>query len=172
MQGSMSGLKFSYLLIILLVFAVSAFVSPALAADRESAAFAIQDADVEMVSAYEAVIEAESAGADVSGFSKLLKDAAQLLAQAHTSFRAGDFESATRFAGLSAEIGNEVEAKAYQLRDLQRGLPVWHTWLTIVQSLFAVLAVVLLSFLAWSVFKRLYYRRADIMRPEVVSDES
>lgn len=168
----MSVLKHSCSLLILIVIVSSVFVSWALAIDGDSAAFAIQQADEKMVSAYQAVREAEAAGADISGFSELLNDAAQLLAQAHTSFRAGDFDSAVRFSNLTTEMGKEVEVKADRLRDLQRGLPVWQMWLTMVKSLFAVLVIMLMSFWAWRVFKRFYYRQMGDMQPQVISDES
>lgn len=167
----MSIVKSCVLLLILVEF--STMLSGVAALDGEfEASLAISDAENVMDSAYQAVKEAETAGADISGFSELLKDGAQLLAQAHTSFRVGDFDSAVRFANLTSEIGEEVEVKANRLRDLQRGLPVWQMWLTMVQSFFAVLVVVLVSFGGWRVFKRFYYRRIDVMKPEVARDGS
>lgn len=167
----MSALKFCIILLILALMATT--VSQAAALDSKSeAALAISTAEEVMASAYQVVKEAETAGAEISGFSELLKDAVQLLAQAHTSFRVGDFDSAVRFANLTREIGKEVEAKAYRLREFKRGIPVWEMSLTMIKSLFAVVAVVVASFLGWSVFKRLYYRRIRATKPEVASDGS
>lgn len=167
----MSIVKSCVLLLILVE--LSTMLPSVVALDGEAeASLAISDAEVVMDSAYQAVKEAEVAGADISGFSELLEDGAQLLAQAHTSFRVGDFDSAVRFADLTSEIGNEVSVKANQLRDLQRGLPLWQMWLTMVGSFFAVLVVVFVSFLSWRVFRRLYYRRIDVMKPEVARDGS
>ena len=167
----MSARKFCVLLLVLVQ--ISATLSQAMALDGDSeAVLAISAAEEVTASAFQAVKEAEIAGADISGFSQLLKDAVQLLAQAHTSFRVGDFDSAVRFASLTSEIGKEVEVKANRLGELKRGLPVMQVWLTIVESLFAVLAVILLSFWGWRVFKRLYYRRISGTKPEVASDGS
>ncbi len=167
----MSALKFCILLLILALMATT--VSQTTALDSKSeATLAISTAEAVMASAYQVVKEAETAGADISGFSGLLKDAAQLLAQAHTSFRVGDFDSAVRFANLTSEIGKEVEDKASPLREYKRSSPVWETWLTMIGSVFAVVAVVLASFLGWRVFKRLYYRRIGAMKPEVASNGS
>ncbi|MCZ2808996.1 MAG: hypothetical protein O2V44_06555 [Candidatus Bathyarchaeota archaeon] len=167
----MSALKFCILLLILAQVATS--VSPATALGSEDeAALAIYAAEEDMAKAYKLVKEAETSGADISGFSALLKDAVQLLARAHTSFRVGDFEGAVRFANLTSEIGKEVEAKAYQLREFKRGLPVEQMTFTITVSFFAVLAIVITGFLSWFVFKRLYYRRIRAAKPEVASDES
>jgi len=167
----MSALKFCVLLLILAQVATTVSQATALGSEGE-ATLAINAAEEDMAKAYKVVKEAEIAGADISGFSTLLKDAVQLLAQAHTSFRVGDFEGAVRFANLASEIGKEVEAKAYQLREFKRGLPVEQMVLTIAGSFFGVLAVVITSFLSWFVFKRLYYRRIRATKPEVASDGS
>jgi len=167
----MSVLRFCIFLLFLVQ--QSTILLPVTALDIEGeASLAVSNAEKVMASAYQAVREAELAGADVSGFSNLLKDGAQLLAQAHTSLRAGDFESAVRFANLTVEIGKEVEVKAYRLRDLHRGLPVWQMWVTMLKSFFAVLVIILGSFWSWRVFKRLYFRRMSTMKPEVASVES
>lgn len=167
----MSVPKFCVLFLVLVQ--LSTMFSQAVALDSEGeAVLAIDAAEDVMSSAYQAVRDAEIAGADISGFSELLKDAAQLLAQSHTSFRVGDFGSAVQFANLTSVIGKEVEVKAFQLSELQRGAPLWQMWLAMVQSFFAVLVVVLLSFWSWRVFKRLYHRRIGAMKPEVASDGS
>ncbi len=167
----MSVPKFCVLFLVLVQ--LSPLLSQAVALDSEGeAVLAIEAAEDVMSSAYQAVRDAETAGADISGFSQLFKDAAQLLAQAHTSFRTGDFDSAVQFANLTRVIGKEVEVKAFQLSDLQRGAPVWQTWWTMVQSFLAVLVIVLLSFWSWRVFKRFYHRRIGAMKPEVASNGS
>ncbi len=167
----MSVPKFCVLFLVLVQ--LSTTLSQAVALDSEGeAVLAIDAAEDVMFSAYQAVRDAEMAGADISGFSELLRDALQLLAQAHTSFRVGDFGSAVQFANLTGVIGKEVKVKAFRLGDLQRGVPVWQMWWAMVQSLFAVLIVVLLSFWSWRVFKRLYLRRVSAMKPEVASDGS
>jgi hypothetical protein len=159
---------------VLLSLVVVSFVSvrEAFAVSEASASLVIGEAENEMVSAYEAIREAELAGADVSGFSELVGDAAQLLAQARTAFTIGDFDRAERFANLTIGIGTDVKGKAVQLRELQRGMPVWQMWQTIVQSFLAVAGVVLASLWSWGRFKRRYYRRVRDLKPEVASHES
>jgi len=167
----MSVPKFCILFLVLVQ--LSTTLLPAVALDSEGeAVLAIDTAEDDMSSAYQAVRDAEMAGADISGFNELLKDAARLLAHAHTSFRVGDFGSAVQFANLTSVIGKEVEVKALRLSDLQLGVPVGQMWWAMVQSLFAVLVVGLLSFWSWRVFKRLYHRRVGAMKPEVASDGS
>jgi len=166
-----STLKFCVLLLILAQLATTASPVTALGS-RSEADFAIRTAEEVMASAYQAVKEAETAGGDVSGFSELLKDASQLLAQAHTLFRVGDFDSAVRFANLTSEIGEGVKGKVYPLTEIKQGLSTWQMFLTVIGSFFGVSIVVLTSFLSWSAFKRLYYRRIRTMKPGVTSDGS
>ena len=166
-----STLKFCILLLVLVQ--VATWVSPATAySSEDQAVLAINAAEADMANAYRLLKEAETSGADVSGFSVLLRDAAGLLAWAHTSFRAGNFEGAVQYANLTSEYLEDVEAKADQLRESKRGSSVWQMWFTFAVSFFAVLAIVVASFLSWLVFKRLYYRRISAAKPEVASDES
>ena len=167
----MPTLKSCVLLLILAQLATTASSVTALGS-RNEADFAIRTAEEAMASAYQAVKEAETAGADISGARALLKDASQLLAQAHTLFRVGDFDSAARFANLTSEIGEEVQGKVYPLREIKQGLSTWQMFWTMIGSFLGVSAVVLTSFLSWSVFKRLYYRRIRAMEPGVTPDES
>jgi len=167
----MSVPKFCVLFLVLVQ--LSTMLSQAVALDSEGeAVLAIDAAEDVMFFVYQAVRDAEMAGADISGFSELLRDAAQLLAHANTSFRVGDFGSAVQFANLTGVIGKKVEVEAFRLSDSRRGLPVWQMWLIMIQSIFGVLVVVLLSFWSWRVFKRLYHRRIGAMKPEVASDGS
>ena len=166
-----STLKFCILLLVLVQ--VATWVSPATAySSEDEAVLAINAAEADMANAYRLLKEAETSGADVSGFSVLLRDAAGLLAWAHTSFRAGNFEDAVQFANNTREVIEDVAAKAYQLSEFKRGLPVRQMWSTLTVSFFSVVAIVVASFLSWFVFKRLYYRRIGAAKPEVASNES
>ena len=76
----------------MLMFSVSA------AGNQEVAASSISEAEGLMAKAYEAVLDAENADADVSGLLVRLNDAAELLSWAHMSFDVRDFDAAS---GLS-----------------------------------------------------------------------
>jgi len=125
-----------------------------------------------MVSAHEAVLEAERAGANVSGLLARLKVAGEGLAQAHISYRLGDFDVAARSAELCSQIGEEVMVEAYELRGLALEEAVQRFRWTMIGSVLSVAIVVGASFLGWRIFKLRYYRRVSGMRPEVVSGES
>ena len=125
-----------------------------------------------VVSGYQAVLEAEGAGANVSGLLARLNEAGELLALARVSYRVGDFDGAVRFAELCGEIGEGVRVDALEVRDWAVEEAGHRFWLTIIGSIAGVAIVGFLSFLGWFIFKERYYRRVFGMRPEVVSGGS
>jgi len=168
----MSNLKFVIIFLVLSAFVASPFVLGARASSQVVAASAVSRAEEVLASAYEAVLEAEGAGANVSGLLARLSEAGDLLAQAHVSHRLGDFDSVARFADLCGEIGEEVKVEAHGLRD-QAVLEADQRfrW-TMTWSIAGVVAILCLSLLGWRAFKRRYHGRVLGMRPEVGSDES
>ena len=132
---------------------------------------AIDSAEVATVSAYEVVLEAEQAGAEVSGLLFRLNGAEEYLASAHNWYRLGAFDNASHLAVLCEEIGKEVGSEAIQLRDEARLLYVNELVVRITVSIIGVILIVFLSFLGWLAFKRRYLRRVSEMKPEVVPDE-
>jgi len=168
----MGALKPVTILLALLVFASTLFVFNTSALSENVAASAIEKAEGLMVSAYQAVLEAERAGANVSVLVARLNVAGEGLAQAHISYRLGDFDGAARSADLCSQIGEEVRVEAYGLRGLALEEAGQRFRWTMIGSILGVAIVVGASFLGWRIFKLRYYRRVLGMRPEVVSGES
>lgn len=137
------------------------------------ASSAISEAEMALTFAYEAVSEAEQAGANVSGLLIRLNKAGDFLVRAKVAYRLGDFNEAVGLAALCSEIGGEVkdEADVLLVRAYERrGRDFW--WI-LAGSLVGVVSVGVGGFMGWRVFKRFYYRRVLGMKPEVyVDDES
>jgi len=169
---AMSNLKFIIIFLVLSAFTSSPFVLRTYASSQVVAASAVSRAEEVLTSAYEAVLEAEGAGANVSALVARLSEAGDLLAQAQVSNRLGDFVGTARLADLCGEIGEEVRIKALELRDLAVEEAGQRFRWTIIGSIVGVVAILCLSFLGWHIFKLRYYRRILEMKPEVVSDES
>jgi len=148
------------------VFATFAEVS------EDDAASALANAEGALVSAYQAALKAEEAGADVSGLLVRLNEAGGFLAQARIAYRLGDFDEAVRLADLCSESSDGVGNEAVKLRLGVFGPRVMGFWLTVTYSLVGVVAVVLGSFWGWHFFKRRYFERVLRMKPEVSFDES
>ena len=134
---------------------------------QEEAASAISEADQSLAQAYNAVLEAERVGADVSGLLVKLNDAVGLLSEARKSFELGSFDEAVRFAQLSIEGGRGVVSGAESLEVDANSANVTRFWWFLVGSVLGLPIVVLASFVGYRYFKRLYYRRLLKMRPRV-----
>lgn len=172
-MNSVSVRKFSFVLMMLLVFASQFYVFMTIAQVSESEASSVlTNSEVTVDSAYQAVLRAEEAGANVSGLLVQLNDAGELLAKAKVAYRLGDFDEVVRSASLCSEIGENVKNEADELRGEAYGLKVTGFWLTLTGSLVAVVAVGFGSFWGWHFFKKRYYKRVLGMKPEVNSDES
>ena len=155
-----------------ILFLLLSVFSPCVVASSEDQVSSLLTETKESVAlTFKAVKEAEANRAEISGFSGLLNDATQLLAQAHNFFSVGDFDKAEKFANLALEIVNEVKSEASSLGEIKSNLPTKEMWDTVIGSIVSVFIVVVGAFLGWSLFKRLYYRRKSVMNPEVVSVE-
>lgn len=169
----MYGLRVIAVLFVLFSVISCVFVLDIEAWDVEDVAVsAISHAEEVLASAYEAALEAEGAGANVSGLLVRLNDAGEHLAKAHIAYRLGDFDQAGSFANLCSEIGEDVKSEADGLRGAGFESRVTGFWLTIAGSLVGVVAAGLGGVWGWRVFKRRYYQRVLGMKPEVASDDS
>jgi hypothetical protein len=158
--------KLSFAFLVLLAFLVPNFVPESFAPDDDSTNLAIQQAEDVMALAYEAVLEAELVGANVSGLLARLDIAAENLANAHIWRGLGDFENATRFANLCYNIGEEVRNEAYKLKIEAWGPHITRLFMRTVVSIVSVSGIVLASFWGWYAFKQRYYKRMLRMKPE------
>jgi len=169
----MSVSKLFFVLLVLSAFVVPVFVSGAFGVDGEDVAvLAVDRAEGAVVSAYEAVLGAEEAGADVSGLLAELNVAGGYLAEAHVWFGLGDFDEAARLADLCYDAVVGVSGEAFELESEAHGLRVTDSVVRITGSMVGVVVVVFLGFAVWRIFKRRYGKRVLEMRPEVIKGES
>jgi len=165
--------KLFFVLLILSVSVAPVFVSEAFAVeDGEAAAAAVELAEEAMVTAYEAVLDAEEAGASVSGLVAQLSVGGEHLAEARVRFGLGDFETVSLFAGLCYDVAEEVRVEAEELRSALSGSRVTGVVVKTTGSVVGVIVVVFLGFAVWRVFKQRYRKEVLEMKPEVVSDGS
>lgn len=144
-------------LLIVLAFSASIFTPEILASNSEDTATAsIEGAENALVSAYQAVLEVDQVGANVSGLLVKLNEAGELLAKAHIAYRLEDFDNATSSADHSKDVGIEVENEAYELKDSAWRGNIQRLWLTIIESVLGVIVIVSGSFWAWRFLKRRY----------------
>ncbi len=152
----MSVLKFFYFsLMILLIGSILLYLNLARASE-DIANSAIETAETTMISAFEAVTEAEQAGGNVTGLLDQLNEAGELLAAARMLYTNGDFDDAIYFANLSKNIGEEVEIAAYELKDLASDEGVQRVWFTMLGSISEIILVFSGSLWVWWFLKRRY----------------
>jgi len=140
-------------------------LSTCASSNQELAISTIIEAEQSMAQAYEAVLDAESVGADVSGLSGRLNEGAAWLSEARMAFEDDKFEEAVRVAELTSEVGFEVAGKADGFKVEAGQAHVNRMWWFIVGSILAVSIVVVAGLLSYQYLKRRYYRRLLEMRP-------
>jgi len=144
-------------LLIVLAFSASIFTSEILASNSEDTAVAsIEGAENALVFAYQAVLEVEQVGANISGLLVKLNEAGELLAKAHMAYKLEDFDNAISSADQSKDVGIEVENEAYELKNSAWRENIQRLWLTIIESVLGVIVIVSGSFWAWRFLKRRY----------------
>jgi len=164
----MSASKPFQVLLILSVSILPIFAFMTLASNSEDIAVsAINSAEEVIALAYQGVLEAEMAGADVSGLLTRLNFAGEFLADARISYRLENFDGAVLSANRCYEEGEKVRVDADRLRDF--AVEEWNQrflW-TMLWSILGVVVIVCASFLGWRIFKRRYFNQILRKRPEV-----
>jgi len=166
-----SWLKF--LVVPVFVFSLVSFFVPWISAASEGVvSLEVAEAEEALVSAYDAVLEAEEAGADVSGLLERLNVGGAYLAEAYAFVRQGDLASAEHFAGLCVEVAGDVEGEAGLLRDEAVRLERADVLVRVFGSAVGVVIVVVTGFILWEFFKRSFHAKILKLRPEVNNSES
>jgi len=163
--------KSRFLLGLIGVFLFCLVVSPALAASSEEAQVAIGTAESRMSTAYESVLEAERAGANVSSLLLRLNNGSALLSKAQMQYRIGNFSEAVDFANQCFDSLNGIENEANELRDSAVIERKQRMLISAVGSTFAIGAVFYAGFFGWRFFKDKYCKRVLKMKPEVQADD-
>lgn len=123
---------------------------------ESDAVSAIDVAEEKIVLCYNAVAEADAAGANVTALLATLNRAGELLSKAELSYRMGDFDSAVSYAGQSQDEldGFVVEAEALSERVAYEDYLDF--LVTFGGSIAGTVAVVGGSFVVWQFLKKRY----------------
>ena len=132
------------------------------------AASSLDGAEELVCQAFETVLKAEEAGANVSILMADLDEAGALLAEAEILRRNGNVDEAAGLADQAVVIANNVEREALELKNLASVNRQNVFWLSSVCSLVGVPVFLVVLFFVWRWFRRVYVRRLLKMKPEVV----
>jgi hypothetical protein len=166
-----SWLKF--LVVSVFLFMLVPFLVPwVTATNGDAVPSEVAEAEEALVSAYDVVLEAEEAGANVSGLLDRLSVGGEYLAEAYNYVRLGDSENAGRLAGLCVEAVDDLEGEAALMREEAARLERADLLARVFGSAVGVVVVVVSGVLLWALFKRRYNEKILKLRPEVNDVES
>jgi hypothetical protein len=122
--------------------------------------------------AFNAVLEAERAGANVSDLIARLDKAARLLDEAEVALNRGNLGEASNMAGQCIGIAENVKVDADVLKAsaLDEAQSVF--WMSFPLSAVSIAAFIVVLVLVWLWFKRRYTRKVSGTKPEVTIDEA
>jgi hypothetical protein len=153
-----------------MVFSLCLTRLPFYVSASDEASSAIDEADNALRMAFEAVLEAERAGANVSDLIVKLDEAGGLLAEAENAYRIGNFSEAVSKADkcsmlADGVVGEALSLKSSALADAQKAVLQ-----TLTFSWVGGVAFLAVLFFVWGWFKRVYAKKLLKMKPEVASD--
>jgi hypothetical protein len=123
---------------------------------KNEAASSLTDARGAVDSAFQAVLQAEKSGANVSVLLGRLNEAGWNLTLAHYAYEQGDFDKAVALSNSSKNVGVEVQSAAVELKASTFSENVQHLWVTMIGSLLGVCVVSLGGFSVWHFLRRRY----------------
>jgi len=142
-----------------------------LISSQDEAHTAVQLGEEAISSAFEAVLEAESAGANVSGLVQKLNEAVGFLSEARVLAASGGFDGeAAEFASRCVDVADRVRDEALALLASALAHRDFVFRLSVVGSVVGVSVFLSFMFLSWRWFKVYYRRKVLDLRPEAVDD--
>jgi hypothetical protein len=130
----------------------------------------LQNANTAVNQAFTSVLEAEKAGGNITQLLIRLNTAGQLLAQAQSTYRAGNLTGVTSKANSAKQIAEQVNTEALVLKDASLTLTRNSFWFIVTFSVGGAIIFALITLLFWQRFRRSYIKRMMSMKPEVVTD--
>jgi hypothetical protein len=158
----------SFLLVLVLACLFSHGVAIIRGADEASPSVA--EADVAVRRAFNATLDAERAGANVSGLIVKLDEAGGLLAEAENAYKVGNFSEAVSKAEECSMLADGVIGEALSLKTMALADAQTAFWQNLTFSCVGGAAFLVVLFLVWGWFKRVYAEKLLKMKPEVASD--
>jgi len=145
------------------------YSEPYVFAQTDQTTSKLQAANTAIEQAFNAVLDAEKAGANVTALLAQLNTAAGILAQAENSYRAGDSNAAAAQAESVLTIAQQVTTGAQDAKQTATVSVQNAVWSTIAFTVIGVFVFVLGLLLVWRWFKQRYINNLSQSKPEVNS---
>lgn len=130
---------------------------------KSDAKSAIVAAEERIVVCYQAVAEADKAGANVTALLAVMNEAGWFLSKAKLAYKMGDFDLAGNFAVQSQERLSGFVEGADSLRGTAIQQRYWDFMVNVVGSIIGTVAVVGGSFFVWFLLKRRYGKAGSVV---------
>lgn len=140
--------------------------------DSSAVNSSLQSATAAVEQAFNALQDAEAAGANITQLSTQLNQAAALLAQAQNANATGDIATALSSSADATTIATSVTATAQHEAELAAASSQNQKTATIVASAVGIAVFGVVLFWVWRQFKNSYAKSLSQAKPEVASDET
>jgi hypothetical protein len=155
----------SFLLFLALVGLFSHYVFIVRGADEATSS--VEAADLALRKAFNATLDAEKAGANVSGLSLRLNEAGDALEKAQNALRNGDSSGAVDNASLCKSIAENVSSDAIAWKTSALVQAQFVFWNDLTFSVVGLEVYITALVLAWAWFKRRYAQKTRGLKSEV-----
>jgi hypothetical protein len=139
-------------------------------AQSDQVSLKLQEAGIAVDQAFDVVLDAEKAGANVTNLLDQLNVAASYLAQAENYYRTGDSNNAATQAGNVLLIAQQVTTSAQNVKQTAEVSGQNVFWLTFVFAGIGASLFVAVLFLIWRKVKRGYMKKLFGSKPVVVEN--
>lgn len=144
-----------------------AFYASVASVKGEEAYPIVEKAENDLKNAFEAVLEIERAGANVSILTASLNEAGLFLAKAENAYATGNFNEAAYLAESCSAIADNIIRRAEALKGEASALRQTVFWQNLFASLLGSAVFLIALYLVWKWFKSVYFKRLLNMKPEV-----
>ncbi len=132
----------------------------------------MQEANTAIKRAFNAVLDAEKVGANVTQLLAKLNTAGTILADAQNALNSGNTTNIPSNVENAVQIANQVNNDAITLRNDSLVRSQNSLWLTLTFSIVGAIVFGISLFIIWRRFKRSHLKKLLSMKPEVIENPS
>ncbi len=158
-------------LLVVLMLSVCILSVPQASGQTDQSTSKLQAANTAVNQAFNAVLDAEKVGANVTDLLTRINTAQGILAQAENSYRSGDTNTAATQANTVLLIAHQVTTAAQNAKQEAIMSNQNNYWFTIAFSVVGMIMFLEVLVLFWLWFKRRYIKNLSEAKPELVSNE-
>jgi hypothetical protein len=122
--------------------------------------------------AFNDVLAAEKAGANVTGLVNKLNGATALLTEAENAYRNGNLIAVEEKADAAFLIARNVSLEAQIAQEKAQNSTAINFWFTLALTILGIIILFFVLFIVWIFIKRSYIKDLNRSKPQVITDET